>query len=117
MKQKYVNKENALALRELGFRTNFENGDWYYVTMSNGEDRSFCWTDVEDEPYETYKPVIAPYYQEAINFLLVKLGKYSVEIFPDGSCLLHKRPNLDGEAFDNVELCVTKLIKLTDISD
>jgi len=73
MRKEFIPYEEALALKELGYSQEFnQDGIWYFVTLSNGELMSFCWTSDEDEPYDIYKPVIAPLYQQAFRWFREK---------------------------------------------
>ena len=129
MNKEFIPYEQALELKELGYNQEFDNdGIWYYATLSSGQIREFCWTSGEDEPYEMYKPIVAPLYQQAFRWFRDKKlsdasinrhgeadGGYSYrwEIVYEYGTLEERHFKMGYNTYEEAELvCLKKLIEI-----
>lgn len=117
MEQEFIPYEQALELKELGFSQEIiEDGTWYYVTLSSGETRPFCWTSGEDKPYKMYKPIVTPLYQQAFRWFRDKHQLYPHVEYVHNSDFFewyvsHKRGVCN--TYEEAELaCLKKLIEI-----
>lgn len=113
MQRQFVTYEIALTLKELGFD---ENCFGYFINL-NGHGEPY-FSLVTEYPFitTTRNHIIAPLWQQAINWLLKKLDFYypylRIEIFSDGSGVWYRENNRVEIHFDNLEQAILKAIDI-----